>query len=688
MLRSLTQLLLLLCLAPIVVGQNSAPVLTNCVDILKLAPEQAKENRPARLRGTVTCYNPGSQLCFIQDATAGIYVLPAPWPKELLVGDVVEVEGVTAEGRFSPIIQWGSIRPTGQKATLTPRRISLEELATGRFDCQFVELDGVVQSAAVRADTVRLELGVGFSSAAILIFDVNPALTNSVDALVRVRGVAGTFYANDQLSGFGLFLQDASFLETLRPAPEPFSQPLRTTAKLGWYSPEGALNHRIRLQGTVTLSWPRQSFFLQDKFGPLRIKPAHPAQMPQPGDIVEVTGFVRDPASRGAMLVNALWKKTGAAAVPAPVLAHITDLLAAAPKGQLISAEAILLGASGTGAVTTVFLEEKGHAIRAYNKEPMDPALLGSTVRVTGVLSSPPGETHATAEPCLWLAPTNAITVLHKPPLGASGQSSGLLIAIGLALTLLLAACAWIATKNSRHARSVADAQIDQINAAEKEIARLKEARERLGRDLHDHIIQSIYAVGLNLEECRQILADPARAGARLQTTLTEINEVIRELRNVILGLETNTIQPQEFRTALKSLALTLGHEKSNRIRLDINQAALDSLSPAQATELIHIAREAMSNSLRHGHAQTTTLTLQPFHDGLRFSVEDDGKGFNPETADGTGYGLRNMAKRSEDLGAKFTITAQEGLGTRIVLDIPKQKQHFSPSEPRSRINR
>jgi signal transduction histidine kinase len=103
---------------------------------------------------------------------------------------------------------------------------------------------------------------------------------------------------------------------------------------------------------------------------------------------------------------------------------------------------------------------------------------------------------------------------------------------------------------------------------------------------------------------------------------------------------------------------------------------------------LIHIAREAMSNSVRHGHAQTTTLSLHPNADSVRFAVEDDGKGFNPETAEAKGFGLRNMAKRAEDLGAKFTISTQEGLGTRIVLDIPKQKQHFSNSEPRSRIDR
>jgi signal transduction histidine kinase len=219
-------------------------------------------------------------------------------------------------------------------------------------------------------------------------------------------------------------------------------------------------------------------------------------------------------------------------------------------------------------------------------------------------------------------------------------------------------------------------------------VHRLKENRERLGRDLHDHIIQSIYAMGLNIEECRQLLDEPGKADSRLRSALGEVNGVIRELRNVIQGLETNAIQPAEFRTALKSLALMLGNEQSSRVRLDLSQEAIDRLTQQQATELVHIAREAVSNSVRHGKAATTTFTLAMHPGKLRFCVEDDGCGFDPQLADSKGYGLRNMAKRAEGLGAEFTIHSQEGTGTRIVLDIPNQKQHLSHSESHSRINR
>src|SRR5688572_9306851 len=113
--RSLTQVLFvfLFLLGLTSYGQQRAPALTNCLDVLKLPTAEARANRPVRVRGTVTMFLPGSQLFFVQDDTAGIYVFPAIWPKELPVGEAVEVTGVTGAGLYSPIIEQATIRGTG-----------------------------------------------------------------------------------------------------------------------------------------------------------------------------------------------------------------------------------------------------------------------------------------------------------------------------------------------------------------------------------------------------------------------------------------------------------------------------------------------------------------------------------------------------------------------------------------------
>src|SRR3569623_301026 len=150
-------------------AQERRPI-TNTLEVLKLSPAQAEENRPVHLKGAVTSYVPASQLCFVQDAEEGIYVLPAPWPKELAFGDVVEVDGVTASGRFSTIIQWAKIRAVGKRSNPVARRITIEELNTGTYDCQFVQLEGVVQSISLRPDVMVLRLQTGGSSVRALVY--------------------------------------------------------------------------------------------------------------------------------------------------------------------------------------------------------------------------------------------------------------------------------------------------------------------------------------------------------------------------------------------------------------------------------------------------------------------------------------------------------------------------------------
>lgn len=697
-LRSLTPLLTLTLVLGVIGFPRStyaaAATLTNCLDILKLSPTEANENRPARLRGTVTCYVPSSQLCFVQDGTAGLYIFPSPWPKDLAAGDVVEVEGVSSAGRFSPIVQWARIQRTSERAQLEPRRIAIEELNTGRYDCQFIEIEGVVQKTQYGPDLITMQIVTGGSSASALIFDKITATNHWIDARVRLRGVAGTLYNGDQLSGFGIFLADHSSVTVLDPPANLFSGPLRTTRKLAWFSTEGAFDHRITLRGLVTVSWPGEAFFLQDDAGQIRVALSDSKNAPAPGDLVEVAGFARDVTSETPLIVGAAWRKVGTATVPPAKPALLSEVLQRPADGQLIALEAQVIGYRTNASVSALVLEASGHIISAVSQTPFSNNLARSTIRVSGALSSAPSRLKNESGPCIWLASADHLTVLQRPgpaaPTPAEVIPGALLALAALAATAVLAigAVAWRSRSNARQAAAQNHSIAERLDLAEKELTQLKDARERLGRDLHDHIIQSIYAVGLNIEDCRQMLTDPAVAESRLRTTLTDINAVIRELRNVILGLETNAIQPQEFRTALKSLALTLGAEKSNRIRLDLDHPAVDLLTAVQATEIIHLAREALSNSVRHGRAETTTLSLHNLEQSIRFTVDDDGCGFDPATTESTGYGLRNMAKRAEDIGAKFTVHSQKGAGTRIVLDIPKQKQHFSNSESRSRINR
>jgi signal transduction histidine kinase len=122
----------------------------------------------------------------------------------------------------------------------------------------------------------------------------------------------------------------------------------------------------------------------------------------------------------------------------------------------------------------------------------------------------------------------------------------------------------------------------------------------------------------------------------------------------------------------LKSLALTSGDDPT-QFQLEVDPSAANRLNPTQATQLLHIAKEAMSNSLRHARASALVVSLLPTNTGLRLEVFDNGEGFNPQALDAKGHGLRNMTARAREIGADLQIISAAGQGCRILVNVPQR---------------
>jgi len=203
------------------------------------------------------------------------------------------------------------------------------------------------------------------------------------------------------------------------------------------------------------------------------------------------------------------------------------------------------------------------------------------------------------------------------------------------------------------------------------ELNRSLEEKVRLGRNLHDGLIQSLYALGLTLESARTLLrSDPAEADRRIESCGTAINASIRDVRAFITGLTPDQLQRSGFAGALEaSLAeLRAGREVSFDIKIDEDAALL--LNTAQTTETLQIAREAVSNALRHGGASLINLRVHQNETEVCLLVQDNGTGFDP-AAGSNGHGLANMRARAAQLGATFKLTSQPGQGARLVFTVP-----------------
>ncbi len=198
------------------------------------------------------------------------------------------------------------------------------------------------------------------------------------------------------------------------------------------------------------------------------------------------------------------------------------------------------------------------------------------------------------------------------------------------------------------------------------------EGKIRLGHDLHDGIIQSLYACGLTIESARAMAKnDPVESDRRLGQCVQNLNATIRDVRAYITGLAPENLRQAGFARAVESLILELRAGREVNFDLKIDEVATARLTPQQTTETLQVAGEAISNSLRHGGASLVNVRLHQNDAEVCLLVQDNGTGFDPTRQDGAGHGLDNMRARAGRIGASVRIESHPAGGTRVILTLP-----------------
>jgi signal transduction histidine kinase len=211
---------------------------------------------------------------------------------------------------------------------------------------------------------------------------------------------------------------------------------------------------------------------------------------------------------------------------------------------------------------------------------------------------------------------------------------------------------------------------------SEQHLRQALEARERMAQNLHDGIIQSLFAFGLALERCQKLVVkDPNEVIRQLGIAIPGLKNVIRELRSYLVGQEPHIMNGRALEAALALEVRTVESSQDLHIEVQIDPDAADLVTPSQATHLVFIAREALSNSLRHAKATHARLSLEKHQGRVRFILEDDGIGFDV-LASSPGQGLKNMTARSAKLHAELNIVSGPRHGTRLVFELPQEPVH------------
>jgi len=196
--------------------------------------------------------------------------------------------------------------------------------------------------------------------------------------------------------------------------------------------------------------------------------------------------------------------------------------------------------------------------------------------------------------------------------------------------------------------------------------------RERIGRDLHDGVIQGLYAISLSLEEIEAMAPDQLdEALARVDHAIDGIHKSIADIREFIMGLRPG-LAGDDLVHGLAALAdeLRLSSTTHVETRL-VDPVELAHLDPAARGELLHLAREAFSNIARHSRATQAMLVVRTDPDEVTIEIADNGVGFDPAgIAPGRHHGLSNLRERAIAAGGRLEIDSRPGAGTRLIVHI------------------
>ena len=198
--------------------------------------------------------------------------------------------------------------------------------------------------------------------------------------------------------------------------------------------------------------------------------------------------------------------------------------------------------------------------------------------------------------------------------------------------------------------------------------------RNRIGMDLHDGIIQSIYGVGLSLESAlHSIEDDPEDTTKRVQHSIDGLNQAIRDLRSYILDLRPRQLGSDGLMNGIKRLIAEYRANTFAEVHLTEPESDLRELSQTQSLTLFHICQEALANAAKHAKAKNVQVALWTTDERVLMEIIDDGNGFDMEQLNiSIGHGLANMQTRARSMGGEVDIASVLSEGSTILVWVPR----------------
>jgi signal transduction histidine kinase len=651
----------------------------------------------------------------LQDDTGGIWIhlreatrqglisLDESLRSELRSGTDLEISGISAQGGYMPIVLPTALKVHGWKPVPRGRPINPKQFFAGSDAGERVEVHGVVQAVESVGASWQLALRSDFGlipvSTRTSVVD-QPELL--VDAEVRVNGVVGSlFNARGELLSPRLMCGFAGDIVIEKPPPSPASIPLVPLDSLMSFSPEGPARHRVRVQGTVTMSAPGSFFYLQHHNRAIRVETIDSVSFNK-GDVVEVFGFIEQ-RSFIAMLVGAEGRKIGQSTVAAPIEIlprEIIEIIAAAKleglpakphdfDGHLVRFPARLLAVQDKleshPNSRRLVLDSEGMMLTAElagrDGETLPALLPDSTLQVTGIVQLDfPEKILPTSQMRahrldVFLQNAGDIVVLSKPSWWTPERT---LRVLTLGSLPLVGALIWVWQLRRQVNRKTVELATEMRARRDAVIefdATMRE-RTRLAANLHDTLLQTMSGLTYQLEACEtESIPRERRASNHLETARRMVQRGQEDLRGTVWALRVLPLKSRSLADALRVIVERM--QEGHPVTISVaSTGEIPAVTEFVAGNLLLIAQEAINNAIKHAQARNITITLGATGDPGRIclEVEDDGIGFKPATAP-TGssdhFGLLGMQERAERLGGVLELQTEPGKGTRIRVQVP-----------------
>ena len=562
-----------------------------------------------------------------------------------------------------------------------PRVVSAAEFLGGSVDALQVEMEATVSDAlsdetdpnfvflVLEADgeTIYAPMKCGNGNMS--------AVERLVGARIRATGVCDPYVPEPRRQlGRQFFIAGLDDIAVLRPAPiDPFDVPELGDTKL--MTPAGISRlDRRRTVGRILASWSDTESLLKTPSGRLMRVSFASRPAPRSGTFAEVVGRPVSDVYR-VNLERARWRPAAPFDFAEGAATNITarDIMLGADgqiqvKPQFLGKTITLRGTLRNRNGNTLNVEDGSFVVPVVAAEADADIEPGSVVEATGVCildieNWRPNAAFPQIRGFFVVCGADGLHVVARPPWWTSGR---LLSVIALLLAAVAAVLVWnrsLRVLAEKRGRALLRAQLGQIKSTLK-----VSERTRLAAELHDTLAQNLTGVSMEISAAQRLLpaSAPSAAIQHLEFASNAIASSRDELRNCLWDLRGEALDQPDMEKAVEFSIRPHVGDTSVAIRFRVPRARL---SDALAHATLRIVRELTINAIRHGGAKTIRIAGCIDGDLLKFSVSDDGCGFDPESApsiDQGHFGLQGIRERVDTFGGSISIDSSPGRGTRV----------------------